>query len=150
VANIQLTEMAAAPLEGFVNNVGKDVTELEIALFMDYNKHNRKKISHNAYYGCSFKIPSNTYKNPKPVWLLKKNNRTLPILFPFQLESKLPVFKYLGCTLLGDKIVLYLFNIIGINCNKLQPRLADFRLLMVLCKKQFHRLYFQQCWLQTF
>ena len=43
VANIHLTEMATAPLEGFVKNAGKDATNLEIALTMDYEKHNRKR-----------------------------------------------------------------------------------------------------------
>ena len=39
VANIHLTEMATAPLEGFVKNAEKDVTNLEIALSMDYKNH---------------------------------------------------------------------------------------------------------------
>ena len=42
---------AVGPLEGFVKYAEVNVANLEIALFMDYNKHNRKKISHNAYYG---------------------------------------------------------------------------------------------------
>ena len=51
MANIQLTEMAAAPLEGFVKYAEVNVANLEIALSMDYKKHNRKKIIHYANYG---------------------------------------------------------------------------------------------------
>ena len=43
VANIHLTEMATVLLEGFVKYTVKDVTNLEIALTMDYEKHNRKR-----------------------------------------------------------------------------------------------------------
>ena len=35
--------MATALLEGFVKYTVKDVTNLEIALTMDYEKHNRKR-----------------------------------------------------------------------------------------------------------
>jgi len=51
VANIQLTEMAADPLEGFVKYAKVNVANLEIALFMDYNKHNNRKKS-----GAKFKV----------------------------------------------------------------------------------------------
>ena len=51
VANIQLTEMAADPLEGFVKYAVIHVMELEIALSMDCNKHNNRKKS-----GAKFKV----------------------------------------------------------------------------------------------
>jgi len=51
VARIPLMGEAVCPLEGFVKYAEVNVANLEIALFMDYNKHNNRKKS-----GAKFKV----------------------------------------------------------------------------------------------
>jgi hypothetical protein len=51
VARIPLMGEAVCPSEGFVKYAEVNVANLEIALFMDYNKHNNRKKS-----GAKFKV----------------------------------------------------------------------------------------------